>query len=261
MLVARRQGTLAVLLAGVSLIVSLTAGSTSAAARAGAAGAYEAALPAYDKALRTHVKLGRVSYTALKRDRRGVDAMAAAVAKLPETASLDAFINAYNVIVLKAVLDRYPIKSVQDVPGFFDKLRFEVAGRALTLNELENSVIRQRFKDARVHFALNCASTGCPPLLARAFRAADLDATLDELTRTFVGQRKNVEPDANYGRILLNELFKWYEADFVRDAGSLRDFLAKYSSDRMKPDMLQKAWKLEFGKYDWSLNEAAAPPK
>ena len=148
---------------------------------------------AFDRILRAHVKGGRVNYSAIKsRDGEALEAYLGAVATanlkgLKRGEKLAFYLNAYNALVIKSVLDRLPLRSVKTARGFFDGTSHKVAGRSVTLNDLENKIIRPLFKEPRVHFALVCAARSCPPLMARAFKAKTLNRDLDRLTRAFLG--------------------------------------------------------------------------
>jgi hypothetical protein len=140
------------------------------------------------------------------------------------------------------------------VKGFFDGRKHAVAGESLTLNELENKV-RDRFKDPRIHFALNCASKGCPPLLARAFQEQTLDADLDLLTRRFL-DGPGVLPDGE-GAVKVTRLFEWYAQDFVAKEGSVEGYLRKWVREPSRKKALEGAKvAVRFQEYDWALNAA-----
>lgn len=125
---------------------------------------------AFDAILRAHVARGQVDYAAISKERKAalgayLKMIAGAKPEALDSADRLAFyLNAYNALVIKAVVDRWPqISSVRKIDGFFDRLSYQVGGRQLTLNQLENRVIRPTFKDPRIHFALVCAARSCPP--------------------------------------------------------------------------------------------------
>jgi hypothetical protein len=138
------------------------------------------------------------------------------------------WINAYNAAVIKMVLTYYPISSVLDVKppfplffmpdksGFFLFQQMQFGGRAKSLYSLENGIIRKRFADPRIHFALNCASRACPRLPKRPFIAEHLDGQLDHETRRFLAEERNLSIDHKEKTILLSSIFKWYERDFLK---------------------------------------------
>lgn len=136
------------------------------------------------------------------------------------------------------------------MPGFFKELGHKVAGEVLTLDELEHKIIRPRFADARVHFALVCAAMSCPPLTASAFRGSSLDRVLDRLTRSFVNSWNGVRIQGDTVRV--SQLFSWFANDFKRDAGSVGRYLARYH--KSAGGRLARMTRFEHLPYDWSLN-------
>ena len=149
---------------------------------------------AWDDLLRRHVREGGLDYSSLAGERALLDRYLESVAAADPSAldpddELAFWINAYNAGTAKLVLDRYPgVESVRDIDGFFDELTFEVAGRPMTLDEVESRSLSSG--DARVHFAVVCASTGCPDLRGEAYVGDRLDEQLEEQTRLFLANRE-----------------------------------------------------------------------
>jgi hypothetical protein len=235
--------------------LALIAAPTLILLAAGSAAAFDHA--PFDGLLRAHVRGGRVDYAALKaRGARELDAYLAAVARaelrgLSRPAQLAFYLNAYNALVIGEVVRRWPgIRSVKAVAGFFDKQRHRVAGASLTLNDLENKLIRPRFKDARIHFALVCAARSCPPLPSRAFDPRTLEQTLDGLARDFIRSPAGVRIAG--GELRASRLFEWYEADFRESAGSVLGYLARYHP--LGKQLASGKLRLAFLDYDWALN-------
>lgn len=198
---------------------------------------------------------GGVRYAALRAneaDRAALERYVRAIAEAEpdgwsRNAQLAFYLNAYNALVVHAVLEHWPIESVQGVPGFFDRERHRVAGRAMTLNQLENEVIRRRFDEPRIHFALNCASASCPPLSRRAFEASSLDRRLAALTRAFVRRTTRVTGDA----VRVSRIFEWYGEDFE----DVRAFVASRLAERDRAGARDEGRPLRFDPYDWDLND------
>lgn len=208
-----------------------------------------------DAVLGAHLRGGRVDYRALARDaeaRRRLQRFLAAVARMPRQAPLAVWLNAYNALVIAQVLEHYPIASVMDVPGFFKTLKHPVAGTEMTLDEIEHSVIRARFADARVHMALNCGAVSCPDLRARAFREATLDADLERLARRAVADPRHVRREGD--KLYLSAIFFWFKQDFVRDAGSVVAWIARYRGP--KSSSLPADIELVQLPYDWRLADS-----
>ena len=219
---------------------------------------------AYDQLLQKYVEDGRVNYAAFHRSQQDVATLHKYVHslekinpdKLAPKEALAYWINLYNAVTLRLILDNYPVESIKDIGGFFSspwkKKLVTVQGRSLTLNEIENEIIRPQFKDARVHFALNCASIGCPPLADRAYAGTHLDEQLNAAS-SYALQRENwLKID---GAIKTSKIFNWYAQDFIDYAGSVRQYLARYRPD-LKSILLDENKSLEFMDYNWNLNEA-----
>ena len=167
------------------------------------------------------------------------------------------WLNTYNLLVLKGVLkklDKNP--SWKGTTNFFSRLRFfvfqkfKVGNKKLSLYFLENKILRSKFKDPRIHFAINCASSSCPVLPEMFFTEENLESNLELLTRTFVNNETNVLINEQKNILTLNEIFKWYKNDFTKIG--VVEFIKKYRSEY--PANLQNP-KLAYFKYDWSLNK------
>ncbi len=215
---------------------------------------------AFEKILNEYVKDGRVDYERLKKS----NVMDMYISQLAEAhlgslktraQKLTFWINAYNALAIKGVLDNYPLKSVMDVEGFFDKLKYEIAGVEYTLNDIENRVIRPTFGDPRIHFALVCASLSCPNLESKAFKPEDLDKELDEAGRKFLQDSAKNKIDKNKGIVYLSKIFEWYAQDFIKSSGSVLEFVRDYFSDEDRKYLRGRDFKVEFWEYDWNLND------
>jgi len=162
------------------------------------------------------------------------------------------YINAYNILTVSAVVQRFPIDSVMSVPGFFDTITHTVAGNPMTLNALENDIIRAQFGEPRIHFAVNCASVGCPWLDGTPFTGETLDAALTRLTRQFVGQSTSL--DTRRRRVVVSQLFEWFATDFEA-AGGVRAFLVAHTEhDQTRVQVASPGMRIAYFPYDWALN-------
>ena len=166
-------------------------------------------------------------------------------------------INAYNLIVIQSVIDHWPVTSVTDVQGFFKKMKHRVNGRSLTLNELENEVIRPMGRP-RIHAALVCAAVSCPPLRRGAFTADELEDQLERITRRWINDAdKNT---ARRGTLLLSAIFKWYREDFsARPYRGVDDFVKRHANEGTAIAELlsdDPSPKIRYLDYDWKLNAA-----
>ncbi len=207
----------------------------------------------WDGLLRAHVSGGRVDYKALSKPsaRKALREVMASFADMPESAPLADWINAYNAAVVSGVVEHYPVQSVMDVDGFFKKQKFVIAGKSRTLDDVEHRVIRPRFKDARVHVALNCAALSCPPLHGRAFRTKALNATLNALVSKWLGSSDHVRREGKTLRV--SEIFFWFEEDFKREAGSVPKWIVKHAA--AKKSDVEATSRLAKIPYDWRLND------
>ena len=150
----------------------------------------------------------------------------------------------------------YPgIKSIKDIGGVFSspwKQKIaRLGGRRLSLDNLEHDILRPKFKDPRIHFALNCASRGCPPLLGRPYRGQNLNATLDDVTRDFINDPKRTV--VREDKLYLSKIMDWFGGDFKNDQVG---FVLRYARQGLRDDLLKAGGELEieYLDYDWSLN-------
>jgi len=163
------------------------------------------------------------------------------------------WINAYNAWAIQTLLEN-PGKKITEVPGAFDRARHRVGGEMLTLDEVENRL--RAMKDARIHFAIVCASRSCPPLGPAAYRAEGLAESLDRQGRQFVNDPSRNVIDRARGWIVLSMIFKWNRKEFERDGGTLLKFVAPYVADPSTAVWLSAATQEpEFLEYDWSPNQ------
>ena len=212
----------------------------------------------YQGILSAFVKRGRVDYAGIRNDAAArarlngyVTALGAAkLAGKNRNTQLAFYLNAYNAIVIKTVVDRWPVTSVMKVKGFFKRIKHRVAGQSVTLDQLENRVIRPRFKEPRIHFALVCAARSCPPLSSSAFSAATLNRALERLTRAFINGSHGVRVRGD--KAWVSRLFTWYEGDFSAAAGTAGKYLARYHK---KHGAVLARGGYSYLPYDWSINK------
>ena len=194
-----------------------------------------------------------------------VDVAAAPVATLSRAEKTALWLNAYNAITLRVILDGGVPRSIQDLDGgkVWTTRRFTVGGETLTLDAIENQRLRP-LGDPRFHAALVCAAKGCPPLSPRPFAASDLDAALDAAARRWVATTA-YSADRAAGTVALSMIFDWYGEDFVAgrkgdltkvdgDAEAALWFLSRYAPVEdaawLVSGRVATTWKV----YDWSLN-------
>jgi len=195
---------------------------------------------------------GNVDYRSWKKSQTDLDKYIQLLEKTPpanywdKNDSLAYFINAYNAVTVKLILDNYPLKSIRDIKDPWDSKSLNLPNNRLTLNDIEHKVLR-KMDDPRIHFAINCASASCPQLSNEAFRASKVQKQLEEATALFINDTsKNQISEKNIG---LSKIFLWFSKDF----GSKKEriaFIQKYSQKSFKDNA-----KIKYQEYDWSLNE------
>lgn len=210
-----------------------------------------------DAIVKKAVKGRLVDYDAVAKEQAALKAYlekvaVADVSGLQPKQKLAFYTNAYNATVLNAVLESGRPKSVLDVPGFFDKKPYKVAGEDFTLNALEEKKIRSS-GDPRVHFAVNCASFDCPPLLNKAFSAKSWDKDLEKLTKAYLTRDGEVKVDDAAKTIAVVQIFEWYRGDFG-DEAKVREFIAKYVPADVAAKVKDPAYKITYRPYDWRPN-------
>ncbi len=174
----------------------------------------------------------------------------ASVEGLSRDEALAFYINAYNALTIASVLELWPVENVLSEEGFFDERTHQVAGQTVTLNALENETIRgERFAEPRIHFAVNCASTSCPPLQPLPFTAENLEAQLAAGAREHV--RRTTEIAGR--RATVSQLFEWFEGDFER-VGGVRAFVAAQLDEAGASTVSNERTRLRYRPYDWSIN-------
>lgn len=219
---------------------------------------------------------GKVDYDALAERRAELDAVVADLATAsPDTRAarfptddhaLAYWINAYNAFVLHAVIAEYPIRSVWKAKDgqFFERRRHDAGGRLVSLDDIEHRILRARFAEPRIHFAINCASNGCPPMRPNAFEPAGIRDTLGAATQQFLASEWNCRLDPDARRIYVSRLFRMYAEDFAGDADSTEayrrgvlDFVAAHTG-RTAEDLT--GYEVVYNVYDWGLNDAHRAP-
>lgn len=184
------------------------------------------------------------------------------------------WIYGYNAYVIKSVLDRWPLSSVTDVKapleavkglGFFYQLRFSFGGEYLSLFAVENERIRARYRDARIHFVLNCASASCPVIRPELPTGDELEHLMTRAAEEFVNNPGNVSVDHDRKTVILSSIFKWFRKDFINDLRAkgrpsergLIDYVATLATGALQDDLNRSdGYAIAFRDYDWDLNEA-----
>jgi hypothetical protein len=176
---------------------------------------------------------------------------------------LSFLINAYNAFTLKLIIDHYPVESIKDIGGFFRspwKIKFfAFFGIETHLDYIEHELIRGRdYAEPRIHFALVCASVGCPKLQTQAYTAERLESMLETAAKTFLRDTSRNRYDTANNTVYLSSIFKWYGDDFAAKAGSVEKFVASYITDdpQARQRIRSKQVGVDYLEYDWTLNDA-----
>ncbi|WP_334223375.1 DUF547 domain-containing protein [Olleya namhaensis] len=208
-----------------------------------------------DAFLKAHVAKGKVDYKAVKENSETLTSILTIANKVSVTKAdaknYQAFwINAYNLSVIKGIVDNYPIASPLDKSGFFDKTTYSLAGKKVTLNTIENELLRGNFKDARFHFVLVCGAIGCPPLIAEAYMPKTLEAQLEQQTKLALNDDYFIKVNDKKETVAGSEIMKWYNEDFVQNGMTEIQFINKYRTNKIPEN-----YKLTYFTYNWKLNK------
>ncbi len=217
---------------------------------------------AFEALLRVYVdEEGWVDYDGLAKEGPALNGYLDALAQarfdtLGRDEKLAFLINAYNAFTLWLILDHLPIGSIKEIEASkrWDGRTFPLLGRRLTLNQIEHEEIRPKFKEARVHFALNCASVGCPPLRREAYTGAALERQLDAQLRFCHARPRWFTFDPAAGVARLTRLYDWYGGDFRQVADSPLAFAARYDAPLAAALAEGKKVTVAWLDYDWRLN-------
>lgn len=207
-----------------------------------------------DQFFKKYVNEGRVDYKDLKADPQMIERLLQmtkeiSVSKENKREYQAFWINGYNLLVIKGIVDNYPLKSPLDVAGFFDKTKHDIGGTSITLNDIENKLLRGNFpSEPRFHFVLVCAGLGCPPIINSSYKASTLNAQLEEQAKMALNDTDFIRVNKN--KIKISQIFEWYKGDFTQGGKSLVDYINQYRVNK-----LPEKSKISYYPYDWTLNE------
>jgi len=241
-------------------VASLGASATPAAAPAAAPVDHSA----FDRVLKKYVNgQGLVNYKALKADPKEFNQYLELLSKNPPTGragkadQMAYWMNAYNAYTIKLILEHYPLKSIKDIGASIQipfvttpwaAKFFTIGGTKMSLDNIEHGVLRKKFNDPRIHFAIVCASLSCARLRNEAYTGDQLEHQLDDQGRDFMNNpaKNKVGKDAAQ----LSKYFDWYKGDWNQNGQSVAAWVNKYSATKMDPTA-----KITFLSYNWNLNE------
>lgn len=156
------------------------------------------------------------------------------------------WINTYNIYTIQLMVNHMPVKSIMDIENAWDNKFIRIEGQLYSLNQIEHEILRKKYFDPRIHFAVNCASFSCPKLHNKAFTAKNLELLLGQLAKGFVNDPKRNVLSGSSAQI--SQLFDWYKDDFTKN-GSIIEFINKYANTP-----LAKNASITYLEYNWSVN-------
>lgn len=226
---------------------------------------------AWDGLLKKHVgpttlagvRLAGVDYPAMKKDPAYSKLIADLKSFSPNTLKtskekMSFWINVYNIMAVKMVVDHYPVESIKDAGSLFSSVWKKevgvVGGKTVTLNDIEHEILR-KMGDPRIHVAIVCASVSCPDLRNEAYTADHLNAQLDDQFKQFLENKsKGLQIDRSRKRVTLSKIFDWFEEDFEPKGGVL-SFLSRYAPEKDRSFLKKGNPKISYLNYNWDLNK------
>ena len=275
----RRMGAAATVLA-IALAAAMTAHASGRDDSVGPVyGEYRAVLMGFVDAR------GLVDYAGLKEQRVYLDDFVTYLERLDpkiyqawsEKEKIALWINAYNALTLRAIIDHYPIapatlngsyprNSIRQIPGVWDLNRVNVMGMSITLGYIETKILRRDFHEARIHVALVCAAMSCPQLRNEPYEGKKLDAQLDDQVRKFLSDPRQFHIDRTKKEVRVSEIFRWYADDFAPasvprgnaaavERSALVTFASPYLKEGDRAFLAGPDYRIEYAPYDWTLNQ------
>ena len=215
----------------------------------------------YGELLEKYVSDGTVNYAGFKTEEAKLDRYLEILEqvdpeKLPRKEQFAFYANTYNAWTIKLILSGYPgVTSIKDLGTLlkspWKKEIVRIDESVVSLDHVEHKILRPRYQDPRVHFAINCAAKSCPPLRPEPFSGNILDQQLDDSTRSFINDPKSFRLENN--ELYVSRIFKWFSEDFNED---IIGFFLKYATGDLKKDLEDNSSriKVKYLPYDWSLN-------
>ncbi len=241
----------------------------------------------YDRILAAYVdSQGRVDYASLKENRGQLDGFVEQLGQVDldswnPAARIAFWINAYNALTLRVIIDNYPIRSsfltslayprnsIRQIDGAWDGIHFGVAERDLTLDQIEHSILRRKFDEPRIHVALVCAAVSCPMLRREAYRGRVLENQLQDQAAQFVRDPSNFRLDTEAGVVYMSSILKWFGSDFKSRytgtpetfsrhsaaLGAVLNFALPFLEEEERQYLKTQRYRVKYLSYDWTLNE------
>ncbi len=212
----------------------------------------------FDALLKSNVdETGLIDYNAFKDSKEFNEYLKAVksanIIDLSVEDKLAFYINAYNATVIKNVLDYLPIKSPMDVDGFFNKIKHTIAGKEITLDELEHKYAL-KIEPTLTHFGLVCAAISCPKIIRAAYEGESVFKQLEENGRIYFNDSDKNRLDRENNILYLSEIFQWFSKSFKKKYGSLTNTAAHFMNDEDRIFLTNNAALVKYLKYNWKLN-------
>lgn len=212
-------------------------------------------LDAADRFFGKHVIAGKVDYNAIHNNPAKLEALVGYIgehdrAGATEQENVAFMVNAYNLLVIHSLIEKYPTDSPLDHDGFFDGELFKVAGERMTLDRLEKKELFGLRQDARFHLVLVCGADGCPPLASFAYRPQTLEQQLELTSKRAINNNNFIRVNKRDKQVELSQIFKWYKKDFTTKGRDLMSWVNRY-----RDNPIPGSYSISFYEYDWSINE------
>lgn len=220
--------------------------------------------------LKTYVDSGKVDYRQWQRESAGelnrwlADVRTINLETLDKNSELAFLLNLYNALTVQQVLKKYPINSIRPeflgIPNwaafllFFKKPIYTLNDQPLSLDGIEHGTLRKRYSEPRIHFALVCASIGCPLLRANAYLPEQISAQLQQDAQRFINNPDKVKYAAANNTLYCSKIFKWYQQDFLTQADSIPSYIQRHLTNAANADFLPDV-NIDYLPYDWHLNQ------
>ena len=183
------------------------------------------------------------------------------ISRYARAEQLPFWINLYNALTVRVVLDHYPVESIRAIrisPGWFSvgpwkKQLIDVEGVALSLDDIEHRILRPIWGDPRIHYAVNCAALGCPNLALEAYTGENSEALLDANARAYVNHMRGVALEGD--ELVVSSIYDWFQSDFGGDEAGVLAHLRRYAEPALRR-ALERRNRIDDYRYDWDLNEA-----
>ncbi len=157
------------------------------------------------------------------------------------------FINTYNILTIKTIIDHYPVESVMKIKGFFNEIEYNVGGKLLTLDAIEKGILMKKYFDPNLHFVLVCGAKSCPPLASFAFMPLTVEQEIKERTIFALNDSNFIQKKG--GSYLISKIFEWYNTDFTKSSRNVVAYINQYRKEKLPSNTF-----VDYYEYNWDLN-------